>query len=115
MSTRTATAPLHRPEDPVPSSFIPPPPGHTPEPHPSPTALVRERDAQWTFLVANALPLAVGILLSWSSSLSGVRVYGHLTLGIAWGLLQLGIFMVTAWRYEDRAAGTSRTPDETGR
>ncbi|MEU0405314.1 hypothetical protein ABZ318_34940 [Streptomyces sp. NPDC006197] len=99
----------------MPSSFIPPPPGHTPEPHPSPAVLVRERDAQRAFLVANALPLAVGILLSWSSSLSGVRVYGHLTLGIAWGLLQLGVFVDTARRYENRAAGTSRTPDETGR
>ncbi|MFF0559339.1 hypothetical protein [Streptomyces sp. NPDC004266] len=99
----------------MPSSFTPPPPGHTPEPHPSPTVLVREREAQRAFLVANAVPLAIGILLSWSSSLSGARLYGHLTLGIAWGLLQLGVFVATAWRYDGHAAGTSRTPDETGR
>ncbi|MFF2166656.1 DUF485 domain-containing protein [Streptomyces sp. NPDC058175] len=59
--------------------------------------------AQRVFLVVNAVPLAVGVLLSCASELAVVPVDGRLTLGLVWGILQLGFFIATTWWYENQA------------
>ncbi|PVC76138.1 hypothetical protein DBP18_05165 [Streptomyces sp. CS081A] len=56
-----------------------------------------------TFLTVNAAPLATGVVLSCSTSLSGVHVYGRLTLGLVWGTLQLGVFLAAVGWYEARS------------
>ncbi|MFI8825039.1 hypothetical protein [Streptomyces sp. NPDC053431] len=99
----------------MPSSFLPaPPPPCSPEP-PPPADALRERAALRAFLVANAIPLTGGVLLSLITSLPGVHLYGQLTLGVAWALLQLGVFVGTAWRYENRAASAAPALDRAGR
>jgi hypothetical protein len=30
-------------------------------------------------------------------------VFGHITLGLVWGILQCGLFVVTVWMYETRS------------
>ncbi|NBE50176.1 hypothetical protein [Streptomyces boluensis] len=52
----------------------------------------------------NGAPLAVGIVLSCSTEATGVDVVGRLTLGVVWGVLQLGVFLASVWWYEDRCA-----------
>ncbi|MCZ0991082.1 hypothetical protein [Streptomyces diastatochromogenes] len=59
--------------------------------------------AQRVFLAVNAVPLAVGVVLSCVAAVAAVPVYGRLTLGVVWGVLQLGVFVATAWRYEKQA------------
>ncbi len=69
------------------------------------------RQIRRTFLAVNAVPLAVGVVLSCSTVLTGTRVYGRLTLGVVWGALQLGVFLVSVWWYEARSARPDG-PDE---
>ncbi|MFI8424041.1 hypothetical protein [Streptomyces sp. NPDC085479] len=54
----------------------------------------------------NALPLAVGVLLSCSTTLGEISVYGRLTLGITWALTQLVVLVGGTWWYEKRAASS---------
>ncbi|MGW8363341.1 hypothetical protein ACWGK1_22550 [Streptomyces wedmorensis] len=65
-----------------------------------------------TFLVVNAVPLAVGILVSCATALAEITVYGRVTLGVVWGLLQLGVFLGSVWWYESRT--TSRCDHADG-
>ncbi|MCX4515128.1 hypothetical protein OHA27_33375 [Streptomyces sp. NBC_01619] len=94
------------------SYFTPAPPGRPPTPHLSLDALQLQRSdslreathrAQRSFLVANAVPLAAGIALSSFTDIPAVPVYGQLTLGLVWGILQCGLFVATAWLYETRS------------
>ncbi|WP_329285364.1 hypothetical protein [Streptomyces sp. NBC_00691] len=57
-------------------------------------------------VTVNALPLAVGVLLSCSTTLGEISVYGRLTLGIAWALTQLVVLVAGTWWYENRAASS---------
>ncbi|MFF5389667.1 hypothetical protein ACFY5H_15005 [Streptomyces sp. NPDC013012] len=57
-------------------------------------------------VTVNALPLAVGVLLSCSTPLGEIPVYGRLTLGIAWALTQLVVLVGGTWWYENRAASS---------
>ncbi|MFF9344994.1 MULTISPECIES: hypothetical protein [unclassified Streptomyces] len=58
-------------------------------------------------VTVNALPLAIGVLLSCSTSLGGISVYGRLTLGMAWALTQLVALVAGTWWYENRVASSS--------
>ncbi|WMX44633.1 hypothetical protein [Streptomyces roseicoloratus] len=60
----------------------------------------------------NALPLAVGILLSCSTRLGETSVYGRLTLAMGWALTQLVVLVGGTWWYESRAV-SSREPAPT--
>ncbi|MEU3844049.1 DUF485 domain-containing protein [Streptomyces sp. NPDC028635] len=51
----------------------------------------------------NAIPMAVGVALSCASGFAALPVYGRLTLGIVWGVLQLGVFVGSVWWYEHHA------------
>ncbi|WP_086827085.1 hypothetical protein [Streptomyces sp. NRRL B-24572] len=57
-------------------------------------------------VTVNALPLAVGVLLSCSTPLGEISVYGRLTLGITWALTQLVVLVGGTWWYENRAASS---------
>ncbi|MGX6751449.1 hypothetical protein ACM562_29725 [Streptomyces xantholiticus] len=59
--------------------------------------------AQLVFLALNAVPFAVGVVLSCAAELAEAPVYGRLTLGLGWGILQLGVFAGSVWWYENRA------------
>ncbi|MGW4565265.1 hypothetical protein ACWEN3_23510 [Streptomyces sp. NPDC004561] len=59
--------------------------------------------AQRAFLVVNAVPLAVTIGLFNFTHMPAVHLYGRLTLGVAWSILQCGLFVATAWRHETRS------------
>ncbi|MFC6064026.1 hypothetical protein [Streptomyces ochraceiscleroticus] len=59
--------------------------------------------AQRVFLALNAVPFAVGVVLSCAAELAAAPVYGRLTLGLGWGVLQLGVFAGSVWWYENRA------------
>ncbi|MFI8537562.1 DUF485 domain-containing protein [Streptomyces aquilus] len=59
--------------------------------------------AQRAFLFVNGIPFAVGITLSCFTDVPGVQVYGELTLGLVWGVLQCALFIATAWLYEMRS------------
>jgi hypothetical protein len=61
------------------------------------------RHVRRAFLVVNAVPLAIGVVLSCSTALSGTHVYGRLTLGVVWSVLQLGVFLVSVWWHETRS------------
>ncbi|MGW2014688.1 hypothetical protein [Streptomyces sp. NPDC001927] len=63
------------------------------------------RHVRRTFLTVNAVPLGVGIVLSCSTALTGVQVYGRLTLGVVWATLQLCVFLGSVWWYEAGTAG----------
>ncbi|WP_262706365.1 MULTISPECIES: hypothetical protein [Streptomyces] len=72
------------------------------------------RRAQRAFVAANAVPLVVGIALSLLTAVPAVHVYGHVTLGLVWGILQCGLFVSGLYTLGDlfslRAAGrASRT------
>ncbi|MFH8573866.1 hypothetical protein [Streptomyces sp. NPDC017993] len=73
------------------------------------------RRPQRAFIVVNAGPLAVAIVLYCIPQLSGTEVFGQITLGITWGLLQLGLFISTSWWYENRSStlcdAGNRSPD----
>ncbi|MFV6025841.1 hypothetical protein [Streptomyces sp. NPDC056264] len=60
--------------------------------------------SQRDFLTANGVPLAVGVYLSTFTDVPATSVYGQFTLGLLWGLLQCGLLVATAWRYETRSA-----------
>ncbi|MFF8835129.1 hypothetical protein [Streptomyces sp. NPDC015130] len=64
-------------------------------------------------VTVNALPLAVGVLLSCSTPLGEISVYGRLTLGIAWALTQLVVLVGGTWWYENRAASSFEPASET--
>lgn len=96
------------------SHFPPTPPGRPPTQHLSFDALQRQLQrseslreavhrAQRSFLVVNAVPLAAGIVLSSFTDIPAEPVYGQLTLGVVWGILQLGLFVATAWLHETRS------------
>ncbi|GAA1138371.1 hypothetical protein [Streptomyces javensis] len=36
------------------------------------------------------------------TAVPAVHVYGHITLGLVWGILQCGLFVATVWVYETR-------------
>ncbi|MFJ9810576.1 hypothetical protein ACIRTB_20350 [Streptomyces sp. NPDC101158] len=57
-------------------------------------------------VTVNALPLAVGVLLSCSTSLGEISVYGRLTLAMGWALTQLVVLVGATWWYESRAASS---------
>lgn len=80
--------------------FVPAPPGGPPAPTRDDGAGRRVRR---TFLVVNAAPLVVGVVLSCSTLLSGAHVYGRLTLGLVWGVLQLGVFLAAVGWFEGRS------------
>ncbi|MEU9859493.1 hypothetical protein AB0D99_01370 [Streptomyces sp. NPDC047971] len=61
------------------------------------------RHVRRTFLTLNAVPLGIGVVLSCSTALTAVQVYGRLTLGVVWGLVQLAVFLGSVWWYEDRS------------
>ena len=63
--------------------------------------------AQRAFLVVNAVPFALGSVLSCFTDVPAVPVHGNFTLGMAWGILQCGLFVVTAWLYEIRSTRSS--------
>ncbi|MFE5483841.1 hypothetical protein [Streptomyces sp. NPDC056527] len=69
--------------------------------------------AQRGFLVANGVPLAAGISLSSFTDVPAVPVFGQLTVGLLWGLLQCGLLVATAWRYETRSARTCDPLEES--
>ncbi len=91
--------------------FSSPSPDHPPAPDPSLDALRPRhgeslrgttRRARRAFVAANAVPLVVGIALSLLTALPAVHVYGHIPLGLVWGVLQCGLFVATVWVYETR-------------
>lgn len=64
-------------------------------------------------VAVNALPLAVGVLLSCSTPLGEISVYGRLTLGIAWAFTQLAVLIGGTWWYENRAPSSFEPPSGT--
>lgn len=91
--------------------FAPPPPDPQPTPHHAREAQLLHRSeslrkrahrAQRAFLAVNAVPLAAGIVLHSFTDVPAIPVYGRLTLGLLWGILQSGLFVATAWWYEAR-------------
>lgn len=64
-------------------------------------------------VTVNALPLAVGVLLSCSTPLGEISVYGRLTLGISWALTQLVVLVGATWWYENRAASSCEPASAT--
>lgn len=61
-----------------------------------------------TYIAVNVVPLSAGIVLSSFTDVPAVSLYGNLTLGIVWSVLQCGLFVATAWAYEIRHAAVSR-------
>ncbi|MER5966724.1 hypothetical protein [Streptomyces sp. NPDC002057] len=59
--------------------------------------------SQRDFLTANGVPLVVGVYLSTFTDVPATPVCGQVTLGLLWGLLQCGLLVATAWRYETRS------------
>lgn len=72
----------------------------------------RLHSAQRAFLVANAVPYSVGILLSSFTDIPGVRISGHVTLGMVWVVAQCVVFVGTAWVCEIRSARSSDPTEE---
>ncbi|MFF9132540.1 MULTISPECIES: hypothetical protein [unclassified Streptomyces] len=64
-------------------------------------------------VTVNALPLAVGVLLSCSRDLGEISVYGRLTLGMAWALTQIVVLVGGTWWYENRAASAGEPASVT--
>ncbi|MGW7823589.1 hypothetical protein ACWGLF_36940 [Streptomyces puniciscabiei] len=62
----------------------------------------RTHQAQRALLAVNGVPFAAGILLSSFTDVPSVPVHGRLTLGLVWGVLQIGLFVTTACFYEAR-------------
>ncbi|MFF8848060.1 hypothetical protein ACF08N_36090 [Streptomyces sp. NPDC015127] len=61
----------------------------------------------------NALPLAVGVLLSCSTTLGATPVYGRLTLGLGWAFVQLAVLVGGTCWYEHRAASSCASASAT--
>ncbi|MFF2777398.1 hypothetical protein ACFVU3_21105 [Streptomyces sp. NPDC058052] len=99
----------------MPSSFPPLPPvrpraeQYVPGEHRTSGASLRDPASavRRTYLLVNAVPLSIAIVLSCSAQIAEVQVHGRLTLGITWGLLQLGLLLGTTWWYENRATRLS--------
>ncbi|MFF9065506.1 hypothetical protein ACF09E_09135 [Streptomyces sp. NPDC014891] len=78
---------------------------------PSAPSRLCSRDTR-VLVTINALPLAVGVLLSCSTTLGEISLYGRLTLATGWALTQLVVLVGGAWWYEARAA-SSGEPEPT--
>ncbi|MEU6165925.1 hypothetical protein [Streptomyces tanashiensis] len=92
--------------------FVPTPPGRPPA---SPGVASPDgtgRSVRRAFLVVNAAPLALGVMLSCAPAIAGVTVYGQLTLGVVWVSLQLGLFLASTWWYEHRSTRLRDGVDE---
>ncbi|WP_406864221.1 hypothetical protein ABZO31_28795 [Streptomyces sp. HUAS MG47] len=85
------------------SPFVPTPAVPPPAPPGGDGTSGAGRRVRRTFLALNAVLLGVGVVLSCSTTLTGITVYGRLTLGVVWGVLQLGVFLGSVWWYEDRS------------
>ncbi|MFJ9079032.1 hypothetical protein ACIRO3_27890 [Streptomyces sp. NPDC102278] len=72
---------------------------------PSASSRHPSRDTR-VLVTVNALPLAVGVLLSCSAALGEISAYGRLTLGMAWALAQLAVLVAGTWWYENRVASS---------
>ncbi|MEV6572207.1 hypothetical protein [Streptomyces sp. NPDC051577] len=72
---------------------------------PSASSRHPSRDTR-VLVTVNALPLAVGGLLSCSTALGGISAYGRLTLGMACAFAQLVVLVAGTWWYENRAASS---------
>ncbi|GGY78543.1 hypothetical protein GCM10010363_69410 [Streptomyces omiyaensis] len=72
---------------------------------PSDSSRHSPRDTRMLVTV-NALPLAVGVLLSCSTTLGEISVYGRLTLAITWAFTQLVVLVGGTWWYENRAVSS---------
>lgn len=94
-----------RPQFPPTPPSRPPAPRHSLDVHAQHSESLREavHRAQRSFFVVNAVPLAAGIVLGSFTGLPSVLVYGQLTLGVMWGILQCGLFVATAWRLEGQS------------
>ncbi|MFG3289069.1 DUF485 domain-containing protein [Streptomyces sp. NPDC048179] len=97
------------------SYFAPPPSTRQTAAHPAHEAEVlqlgeslRERahQAQRALLAINGVPFAAGIVLSSFTKVPAIPVHGRLTLGLTWGVLQIGLFVATTWLYEARCTGS---------
>ncbi|MFE0511950.1 hypothetical protein [Streptomyces sp. NPDC058964] len=62
----------------------------------------RAHQAQRALLAVNGVPFAAGIVLSSFTDVPSIPVQGRLTLGLVWGVLQIGLFVTTACLYEVR-------------
>ncbi|MEU6226697.1 DUF485 domain-containing protein [Streptomyces sp. NPDC047042] len=67
---------------------------------------------QRDFLVVNGIPFTLGITLSCFTDVPAVRVYGELTMGLVWGVLQCALFIATAWLYESRSTRSADPLEE---
>ncbi|MEU2068011.1 hypothetical protein [Streptomyces anulatus] len=76
-------------------------------PSPSPSRDLR------VLVTINALPLAVGVLLSCSTTLGEISLYGRLTLALGWALAQLVVLVGGAWWYESRSASSGEPASAT--
>ncbi|MGY3340327.1 hypothetical protein ACVW0K_006426 [Streptomyces filamentosus] len=72
---------------------------------PSPPSPPASPDAR-VLVTINAWVLAVGVVLSCSTSLGEISLYGRLTLGMGWALAQLVVLVGGTWWYENRAASS---------
>ncbi len=80
---------------------------------PPPSALRRAvHRTQSVFLAVNAVPFAAGLLLFPFTAVASVRVAGNLTLCMAWGIAQCGLFAASAWWYENRSAHICDPPED---
>ncbi|MFG2328133.1 hypothetical protein ACGFMM_00770 [Streptomyces sp. NPDC048604] len=92
--------------------FVPTPPGGPPASPGGADPDGTGRGVRRAFLVVNAVPLAIGVMLSCAPVIAGVTVYGQLTLGVVWVFLQLGLFLTSTWWYEDRSTRLCAGVDE---
>ncbi|MGW6962384.1 hypothetical protein [Streptomyces chartreusis] len=69
--------------------------------------------AQRSFVVVNAVPFTIGIVLSCFTDVPAVTVHEELTLGLVWGILQGALFVITAWLYERRSTRLSDSIEHT--
>lgn len=79
---------------------------------PSASSQHSPRDTR-VLVTVNALTLAVSVLLSCSTSLGGISVYGRLTIGMAWALTQLVVLVGGTWWYESRAESSCEPASAT--
>ncbi|WP_257577831.1 hypothetical protein [Streptomyces sp. JJ38] len=61
------------------------------------------RRTQCAFLLANAIPLAVVVLLFPFTNMADARVYGQLHLGMVWAIAQFGLLIGSVWWHERRS------------
>ncbi|AVV46801.1 hypothetical protein C6376_41265 [Streptomyces sp. P3] len=68
--------------------------------------------AQRAFLIVNAVPFAVSIVLSCFTDVPAVAVYGEFTLGLAWGIAQCALFVASAWLCDMRITQKSEPAED---